>query len=96
MVTTIQAKDWPNINAKMKIVYDWKFTKEGFIAFGYEHSDTAAQGLKHVAYHVIGGMTAMFIVSLDCLRGKNLQRVELVGIYWHFVDLVWIFLFPVV
>jgi cytochrome c oxidase subunit 3 len=23
------------------------------------------------------------------------QRVEVVGLYWHFVDLVWIFLFPV-
>ena len=25
-------------------------------------------------------------------QGKELQRVELIGIYWHFVDLVWIFL----
>jgi heme/copper-type cytochrome/quinol oxidase subunit 3 len=46
------------------------------------------------ALHVIAGATAMFIVSLDCLKNKNLQRVELVGIYWHFVDIVWIFLFP--
>ena len=23
------------------------------------------------------------------------NRVEIAGIYWHFVDLVWIFLFPV-
>jgi heme/copper-type cytochrome/quinol oxidase subunit 3 len=23
-----------------------------------------------------------------------LQRVEAVGLYWHFVDIVWIFLFP--
>jgi heme/copper-type cytochrome/quinol oxidase subunit 3 len=46
------------------------------------------------ALHVIAGSIAMFIVSLDCLKGKNLQRVELVGIYWHFVDIVWIFLFP--
>ena len=27
-------------------------------------------------------------------RGRELQRVELIGIYWHFVDIVWIFLFP--
>lgn len=46
------------------------------------------------AGHVIAGSIAMFIVSLDCLKNKNLQRVELVGIYWHFVDIVWIFLFP--
>jgi len=24
------------------------------------------------------------------------QRVELVGLYWHFVGIVWIFLFPLV
>jgi len=29
----------------------------------------------------------------DTLR-PNEQRVELAGLYWHFVDIVWIFLFP--
>ncbi|HCR00657.1 MAG TPA: hypothetical protein DIU48_14625, partial [Acidobacteria bacterium] len=24
-----------------------------------------------------------------------INRVEAAGLYWHFVDLVWIFLFPV-
>ncbi len=23
------------------------------------------------------------------------NRIEIAGLYWHFVDLVWIFLFPV-
>jgi cytochrome c oxidase subunit 3 len=23
------------------------------------------------------------------------NRIEVVGLYWHFVDLVWIFLFPI-
>jgi len=44
--------------------------------------------------HVIAGMIAIYIVSLDVAKGKNLQRVEICGIYWHFVDLVWILLFP--
>ncbi len=46
------------------------------------------------ALHVIAGAIIMAIVSLDVLKGKNLHRVELIGIYWHFVDIVWIFLFP--
>ena len=46
------------------------------------------------AGHVIAGMTAIFICSGDVAKGKQLQRVEFCGIYWHFVDLVWIFLFP--
>ncbi len=36
----------------------------------------------------------MGIISRDCLKNQELHRVELIGNYWHFVDLVWIFLFP--
>ena len=46
------------------------------------------------ASHVIVGMIIMAIISFDVLHQRNLQRVELIGIYWHFVDIVWIFLFP--
>jgi heme/copper-type cytochrome/quinol oxidase subunit 3 len=46
------------------------------------------------ALHVIGGMIAITIVAFQARRGHELQRVELVGIYWHFVDVVWVFLFP--
>ena len=52
------------------------------------------------ALHVIGG-----IVVLSYLFGPGAKmwqteperftnRIEIVGVYWHFVDLVWIFLFP--
>ena len=46
------------------------------------------------ALHVIAGAIIMGIVAIDAYRGRELQRVELIGIYWHFVDVVWIFLFP--
>ena len=46
------------------------------------------------ALHVIAGAIIMGIVAFDAFRGRELQRVELIGIYWHFVDVVWIFLFP--
>jgi heme/copper-type cytochrome/quinol oxidase subunit 3 len=46
------------------------------------------------ALHVFGGMIIMAMISMDVLKGRNLQRVELIGLYWHFVDIVWIFLFP--
>ncbi len=46
------------------------------------------------ALHVIAGAIIMGIIALDAYRGRELQRVELIGIYWHFVDVVWIFLFP--
>jgi heme/copper-type cytochrome/quinol oxidase subunit 3 len=46
------------------------------------------------ALHVLGGMFAILAVRQQVVEGRNPQRVELVGIYWHFVDIVWIFLFP--
>jgi heme/copper-type cytochrome/quinol oxidase subunit 3 len=46
------------------------------------------------ASHVIAGMVVMAFVARDAAKNLELHRVELVGIYWHFVDIVWIFLFP--
>jgi heme/copper-type cytochrome/quinol oxidase subunit 3 len=45
-------------------------------------------------FHVIAGAIIMGIVAKDAAKGKDLQRVECIGIYWHFVDIVWLFLFP--
>ncbi len=44
------------------------------------------------ALHIVVGLITIVIVMLGLK--KNPQRVESIGIYWHFVDLVWIFLFP--
>jgi cytochrome c oxidase subunit 3 len=45
--------------------------------------------------HVIGGMVPIAILLVYALRGRLLPaHTEYIGLYWHFVDLVWIFLFP--
>lgn len=47
--------------------------------------------------HVFGGVVALFFLWISAMRGKLHGRytpVEMTGLYWHFVDLVWIFLFP--
>jgi cytochrome c oxidase subunit 3 len=47
------------------------------------------------AAHVLGGIIALSMLLIHALRGKILPpHTEYVGLYWHFVDLVWIFLFP--
>jgi cytochrome c oxidase subunit 3 len=50
------------------------------------------------ALHVIGGIVAFAIILLIAARrGLGPQHtlvLELTGLYWHFVDIVWIFLFP--
>ena len=51
--------------------------------------------------HIIGGMAVILYLLLAAPsmwngnREKLINRVECTGLYWHFVDLVWIFLFPV-
>ncbi|MFQ5591072.1 MAG: heme-copper oxidase subunit III [Phycisphaerae bacterium] len=53
------------------------------------------------ALHIVGGIIviAYFIGPGSALWNKDPEyytnRIECTGLYWHFVDLVWIFLFPV-
>jgi cytochrome c oxidase subunit III len=50
------------------------------------------------ALHVFGGLVIFVIILLMAARGRFGVRhegmLELTGLYWHFVDIVWIFLFP--
>jgi cytochrome c oxidase subunit 3 len=46
------------------------------------------------ALHVLVGLIAFAILMLLTLDRRRAGAVENVGLYWHFVDLVWIFLFP--
>ena len=48
--------------------------------------------------HVLAGMIAIFVVLLKARQGAfspaYFTPVDMVGLYWHLVDLIWIFLFP--
>jgi heme/copper-type cytochrome/quinol oxidase subunit 3 len=49
------------------------------------------------ALHVLAGIIVNLILWIQAAKGTlapNGHRVELAGLYWHFVDIVWIFLFP--
>jgi heme/copper-type cytochrome/quinol oxidase subunit 3 len=51
--------------------------------------------------HILGGMVVMlYFIGPGARMWKSnpeqfANRIEYTGLYWHFVDLVWIFLFPV-
>jgi cytochrome c oxidase subunit 3 len=45
--------------------------------------------------HVVGGIVPLSLLLIQAIRGRAFPaHTEYVGLYWHFVDLVWIFLFP--
>ena len=48
--------------------------------------------------HVLGGMVALFYMVIKAFRGgytpQNAVSIEYFGLYWHFVDLVWVLVFP--
>jgi cytochrome c oxidase subunit 3 len=57
----------------------------------------AATGLH--ALHLMIGVAAMTIFAAGLARHATAfstpERIELAGLYWHFVDAVWIFLYPI-
>jgi cytochrome c oxidase subunit 3 len=50
------------------------------------------------AVHLAIGVGAVSVMAVFCLKGRyragDVTPVELTGLYWHFVDVVWVFLFP--
>lgn len=79
-----------------QIFLSTKFTPSWNTYYAIYFTMTALHGL-----HVIGGA---IVLGYYLFRGKKMydtnpewlaNRVEVGGLFWHFVDLVWIFLFPI-
>lgn len=72
------------------------YTTSHSVFFGLYYTMTGLHGL-----HILGGIVIIgyFIGPGSKLWHTNPEyftnRIECTGLYWHFVDLVWIFLFPV-
>ena len=84
---------------KVSLEY-WPHWKNGYttsysVFFGLYYTMTGLHGL-----HIVGGILVIgyFIGPGSALWHKDpdyyTNRIECTGLYWHFVDLVWIFLFP--
>lgn len=49
-------------------------------------------------FHVLSGLVILLIIAINVYKGKyagrgHFEMVEKAGLYWHFVDLVWVFVF---
>jgi len=68
------------------------FTPAGGIFWSFYYGMTGLHAL-----HVLAGVAVnciLLVAALGDILRPNEHRVELAGLYWHFVDIVWIFLFP--
>ena len=50
----------------------------------------------HVSVGIIMLLSLVGMLQRDRLHGDKAEAVELVGLYWHFVDIVWILIFTLV
>jgi heme/copper-type cytochrome/quinol oxidase subunit 3 len=50
----------------------------------------------HVSVGIIMLLVTMGIIKKNRVVGNKAESVELVGLYWHFVDIVWIVIFTLV
>lgn len=76
--------EWPH---KFELGINWSTS----IFYSFYFMITGFHGL-----HVLGGIVMMFclLVCDDGYLKNHMAMVENTGLYWHFVDIVWIFLFP--
>ncbi len=82
------------------IEYGGKFSHGDFPStsnfYAIYYTMTGLHGL-----HIVGGVAVLAYLFFFGKKMWNTEperfagRIEITGLYWHFVDLVWIFLFPV-
>lgn len=84
--------------------WEWTtFIGEGARLYGNPFGPRAFAALFFIVtgfhgFHVFSGVVLNVIIYLNVLKGTYEKRghyemVEKVGLYWHFVDLVWVFVF---
>jgi cytochrome c oxidase subunit 3 len=68
-------------------------SKGEILFYGLYYSMTGLHGL-----HVLVGLFILSVMMILIMKGKISQNrfvpLENTGLYWHLVDIVWIFLFP--
>ncbi len=82
-------------------VYEYqKLLHEGLVMSAHPYASTFYICTGFHGAHVLAGVIYLTCIWIQSLRGKytadNHSQVELVGLFWHFVDLVWIVLFTII
>lgn len=92
------------------VEYSHKFHENLVPGANFEYPSSAQPGQVELFYsfyfvmtglhalHMVVGIGILLVLTIMAWRGKfssdYYAPVEMTGLYWHFVDIVWIFLFP--
>lgn len=69
-------------------------TKEGLHFGGSAYATTFFVTTSFHGMHVFTGVVILLITTIQTARGKtDANFIEVVGLFWHFVDLIWILVF---
>jgi len=74
------------LKAVNEIPHNYEFTSLFFTITGFH------------GFHVLSGVVINIVITINAMVGTYQRRghyemIEKVGLYWHFVDLVWVFVF---
>jgi len=102
------ANKWLWFTILLGVVFAALHLREWFRMFGegwsLAHNPTGGSQMFGAAFfsvtglhltHVISGVIVLLIIKGGYNRGRyGIDHVENAGVYWHFVDVVWMFVFP--
>lgn len=105
-----QSVKWIWVTALLGLLFAILHLREWFRMFGEGWSLSANPAGGPVAFgagffaitglhltHVVCGVVALAVVARKFSKGRlTAGHIETTGLYWHFVDLVWMFVFPIV
>lgn len=81
--------------------FAWKELYQNGVVYAGKYSNPAGSFLYLLTalhlVHLLGGLIGLFVTTIKNFLGKyhseNYLGIELISIYWHFLDALWIFLF---
>jgi len=83
------AREWHNL------IYDAGLTIHTNL-FGTTYYSLVGLHAFHVTVGLLGLSTVLLFALSGHLRAEHSERVDVLSLYWHFVDVVWIVVFTVV
>ena len=83
------AREWRHL------IYDEGLTIQTNL-FGTTYYSLVGLHAFHVTVGLLGITTVLLFVLLGYVRQEHAERIDVLALYWHFVDAVWVVVFAVV